>query len=351
MTDLGDVLQTARRAQGLRLDDIATAVGTTAVSLSRYENGLRTPPPEMVQKLADALGVTVDLLEHAGRARSGMAMDAHMRRRATAPTTVWKQLEATLNMCRWHVRRLFEGIALHTEANVPRLDIDDYDPAAAARIVRMQWHMPAGPIRQLTPWLEAAGCVVIVKDFQNKRVDGLSQWAGPVPVMLINDSMPTDRRRLTMAHELGHLVMHNSAMGLDEDVEDQANAFAAEFLMPADFIRPSLRNLKTGQLAGLKAQYGVSMQAIVERAYRFGYLTPTQRTSTYKMFSARGWRTEEPGSATLPPERPRLLSTVAEDLTRTGHTARDIAAIAGYATPESNTLLAVPRANGHLRAL
>lgn len=351
MNDLGDVLETARRAQGLRQAEVAEAVGITAVALSRYENGLRTPGPDTLPLLAAALGVTVDLLEHAGRSRSGMAMDAHMRRRATAPTTVWKQLEASLNMCRWHVGRLFESISMHTEANVPRLDVEDYDPATAARIVRMQWHMPAGPVRQLTPWLEAAGCVVVSKDFGNRRVDGLSQWAGAVPVMMINEAMPTDRRRLTMAHELGHLVMHNTAMGDDEDVEGQANAFAAEFLMPADFIRPSIRNLKVGQLPGLKAQYGVSMAAIVERAYRFGYLTPTQRTSMYKMFGARGWRTSEPGSDALPPERPRLLAKVAEDLLASGHTPEDVAAIAGYAGPEKNDLLPLGRQSGHLRAL
>jgi Zn-dependent peptidase ImmA (M78 family)/transcriptional regulator with XRE-family HTH domain len=351
MSDLGDVLETARRAQGLRQAEVADAVGITAVALSRYENGLRTPGKDTLPELARVLGVTVDLLEHAGRARSGMAMDAHMRRRATAPATVWKQLEARLNMCRWHVGRLFESIAMHTEANVPRLDPIDHDPVAAARIVRMQWHMPAGPVRQLTPWLEAAGCVVVTRDFQNRRVDGLSQWAGPVPVMLINEAMPTDRRRLTMAHELAHLVLHNSDMGPDDDVEDQANEFAAEFLMPTDFIRPALRNLKAAQLPGLKAQYGVSMQAIVERAFRFGYLTPTQRTSMYKLFSARGWRTSEPGSDALPAELPRLLATVARDLMAAGHTAADIAAIAGYASAEKNTLLPTGRPTGHLRAL
>jgi Zn-dependent peptidase ImmA (M78 family)/transcriptional regulator with XRE-family HTH domain len=351
MNDLGDVLETARRAQGLRQAEIADAVGITPVALSRYENGLRTPGPDMLPKLAEALGVTVDLLQHAGRARSGMAMDAHMRRRATAPTTVWKQLEASLNMCRWHVGRLFETIAMHTEHEVPRLDSVDYEPSAAARIVRMQWQMPAGPVKQLTPWLEAAGCVVIVMDFQNKRVDGLSQWAGTVPVMMVNETMPTDRKRLTMAHELGHLVMHNGAIGGDEDVEAEANAFAAEFLMPADFIRPSLKNLKAGQLHGLKAQYGVSMQAIVERAYRFGFMTPTQRTSMYKMFSARGWRVTEPGSETLPPEQPRLLATVTQDLARTGHTPDEIAAIVGFASADRNTLMPTGRQSGHLRAL
>jgi len=34
--------------------------------------------------------VTVPFLKHAGRARGGMAMDAHMRRRSTAPPSTWR---------------------------------------------------------------------------------------------------------------------------------------------------------------------------------------------------------------------------------------------------------------------
>lgn len=351
MTGLGDVLVTARRAKGLSQGELSDKVGVSQVALSRYENDLRHPESDILPKLASALGVTIDLLEHAGRTKSGMAMEAHMRRRATAPATAWKQREAQLNMARWHVSRLFETIALHTESSVPRLDVEEYEPEAAARIVRMQWHVPAGPVRQLTPWLEAAGCVIVAEDFGARRIDGLSQWAGPIPVMMINAGMPVDRRRLTMAHELGHLVMHNGAMGDDQDLEEEANRFAAEFLMPADYIRPSLRNLKVDQLKGLKAQYGVSMVALVERAYRMGLMPVAQRSSTYKMFSARGWRVDEPGSASLPPEEPRLLATVAQDLAATGHEAEEVARIAGYASAEANWLVVTPRRSQHLRAL
>jgi len=54
--------------------------------------------------------------------------------------------------------------------------------------------------------------------------------------------------------------LHAAAMSVD-DVEAEANAFAAEFLMPAEVVRPSLRNLKIGRLIDLKCEYGVSMQA------------------------------------------------------------------------------------------
>lgn len=290
MTALGEVLETARRARGLTQADLADRAGLTQAALSRYENDLREPEIDALQRVADVLGVTVPFLTQAGRARGGMAMDAHMRRRATAPPGTWRQLEARLNVYRWHASHLFEEVSLRAEQHVPTLDPLEVTPEQAARFVRAQWRMPAGPVRRLAQWLEAAGYLLFGEDFGTGRVDGLSQWVGDHPVILYNDVAPTDRVRLTLAHELGHLVLHAATTSAD-DVEAEANAFAAEFLIPAEVVRPSLRNLKIGRLLDLKREYGVSMQALVERAYHLDLLSPTQRTSMYKMFSARGWRT------------------------------------------------------------
>jgi len=59
---------------------------TTAIRASRC----RPPQGDALERLAESLGVTVPFLKHAGRARGGMAMDAHMRRRSTAPPSTWR---------------------------------------------------------------------------------------------------------------------------------------------------------------------------------------------------------------------------------------------------------------------
>ena len=337
MSRLGEVLETARRARGLTQAELAELASVTQAALSRYENDLREPDSAALESVASALGVTVEFLRHAGRARAGMAVDVHMRRRATAPPGVWRRLEAQLNVYRWHASHLFEEVSMRAENHVPAFDPLDVTPVAAARIVRAQWRMPAGPVRSLAQWLESAGCLLIAQDFGTARVDGLSQWFGDYPIVLFNETAPTDRRRLTLAHELGHLVLHADPTASD-DVEADANAFAAEFLMPADVIRPSLRNLKIGQLHDLKREYGVSMQALVERAYHLGLLSPSQRTSMYKMFSAKGWRTREPGSGDLVPERPELAMSIGKSLRDRGLTDNEVAHIAGFADAGHNDL-------------
>ena len=330
---LGEALVTVRRAKGMTQEALADAASVTQAALSRYENDLREPGDETVEALASALGVTAALLHGAGRMTGAFMVEAHMRRRRTAKATVWRQLEARLNVYRAHLGMLLRQVELEPALALPRFDPLEYASADAARIVRMQWRMPSGPVRDLVGWLESAGCLVVAEDFGamtgGGRVDGLSQWVADWPVMLVNDRAPADRLRLTLAHELGHVCLHSAELG--GDPEDEANAFAAEFLMPADVIRPELRNLSIGKLHGLKRYWGVSMQALIERAYRLGTLSAQQRTSFYKALSSRGWRTREPLSDELAPERPSLVERLGQTLLDRGLTLAEVAQIAGAA--------------------
>jgi Zn-dependent peptidase ImmA (M78 family) len=347
MNSLGEVLETARRARGYTQEQLAEAAGVTQAALSRYENDQREPEPDALARLAHALGVTETFLTKTAQVRGGMAVDAHMRRRQTAKPTIWRATEARLNMYRMHASMLFEEVSLQAEQQIPRFDPFETAPAEAARIVRMQWRMPLGPVRTLIRWLEAAGCLVIEEDFGTPRIDGMSQWVGDHPVMLINSRVPVDRKRLTMAHELGHLCMHS--VDVSADVEVEANQFAAEFLMPLELIRPQLRNIKIGRLLDLKREWCVSMQALVERAYHAGMLSAAQRTTMHKAISARGWKTTEPISEQLPPEEPTLPATIGEVMYGKGLTDEEIADLAGFSHPAENNLFPAP--GRHLRSV
>lgn len=339
MTQLGDVIETARRARGMTQAQLAASSGVSQAALSRYEHDLREPEPEVLPRLAKALGVTPSLLLRAGRMPGAVAVDAHMRRGATAPASAWRRAEARLNMARLHARELFEEVSLRAQRTVPTFDAAEVEPASAARMVRMQWQMPLGPVRGLISWMEAAGCL-IVEEPLGVRVDGMCQWVGDHPVILVSSTAPTDRKRLTLAHELGHLVLHSDAPGVDP--ESEANAFAAEFLMPQDVIRQQLRKLNLGRLLDLKREWGVSVQALIERAYRLGRLTTGERTRLYKQLAAHGWRTREPGSDDLRPEIPHLATEISSALASRGLTAEEQAALAGFATADDMYLFRPP---------
>jgi Zn-dependent peptidase ImmA (M78 family)/transcriptional regulator with XRE-family HTH domain len=323
-----DAIVAARKARGWTQEELAEAAGITQAALSRYETGARVPDEEVIPRLAAALQVTERFLEVAGRFRGAMAVTAHMRRRATAKPTVWRTLEARLNVLRMHAFLLFEHVSLRQENSVPTFDPLDTRAADAARFVRTQWKMPIGPVVRLTNWLESAGCIVIEEDFGTTRVDGLSQWIEDHPVILMNSRAPTERKRLTLAHETGHLCLH--ATDATETMEHEANAFAAEFMMPREVIRSQLRNLTLGKLHDLKREWGVSMQALIERASELEMITASQRTNLYKLMSYHGWRVKEPLSDELQFEQPRLPRLIGDQLARSGFSESEIDKLAGF---------------------
>ena len=325
---LGEALTIARRARGLTQAELAERVGITQAALSRYEHALRIPTDPVLAEIAETLGVTPNFLKRADRVEGALAITAHMRRRATAKATIWHRLESQLMLYRLHVQHVFDEIELQTSLTIPWLDPFDYDPATAARIVRMQWRMPSGPVRDLTGWMERAGCTIFGSDFGTPSVDALSLWSGPHPVVMVNTAAPVDRMRFTLAHELGHLCMHSQ--GVPDEVEDDANAFAAEFLMPEEMIRPQLHNLTTGRLHDLKRLWGVSMRALIERGYHLRTVTAQDRRYLYKRIGALGWRTREPVSDELALEEPHLVGQIGRALME-HHSPSEIAAMLGFA--------------------
>ena len=62
MASFGENLRKLRKERKLSMDALAEKAGTSKQVLSRYENGERVPKISMVQKLADALGVSISEL-------------------------------------------------------------------------------------------------------------------------------------------------------------------------------------------------------------------------------------------------------------------------------------------------
>ncbi|WP_022891123.1 helix-turn-helix domain-containing protein [Agromyces subbeticus] len=334
----GDMLRMTRRASGMTQEDVIAALDgmITQAALSRYEASLRAPESDaIVDALARALGVTGRFLRAGERTFPMVSSTAHMRRQSTVSPPVWKDLEARLNLHRLHWSMLVDDIDITPQLQIPTFDDpSEIAPNAAAIFVREKWRMPLGPVEHLVGWLEAAGAIVIIEDYGTERVDGMSQWIGSWPVISLNERAPADRRRLTLAHELGHLVLHNQTPSVD--AEDEANAFAAEFLMPTVEIRPLLKSggFALGRLADLKQQWGVSMQALFERAYRLGLATAEDRKRFYQTLNARRWKKTEPGSELIPLETPRFQAHLVESLLERGLTRTDVAHMAGFADSE-----------------
>jgi Zn-dependent peptidase ImmA (M78 family) len=209
---------------------------------------------------------------------------------------------------RIQLTRLLRGVEIESENKLPRMDLADYhdSPAHIAKLLRGIWNLPSGPIQNLTQTIESAGGIVFRCSFGTGKVDAISQWLpGLPPLFFVNSDIPGDRLRYTLAHELGHLIMHQIPT---VNLEVEANRFAAELLMPEKDIKPHLGSLSIQKLAAMKPYWKVAMSALLKRAFELGKVTASQYRKLNTQISKYGFKTSEPIPISI--EEPTVLKDI-----------------------------------------
>ena len=318
-----------REAKGWTQERLAKAADLSQGFLSKVENGLLALEGEPLTRVSAALEVPVELLGSSEPVRGVEVTCLHHRRRASRMTvSTVRRIESVTHLTRLTVEGLTDGLELEPELTLRRMDVDAYDsPAEIARLLRAAWHVPTGPITDVTGLVEALGVFVVRRDLGTDAQDAVSTWPPHgAPVILVNRGLPPDRERFTLMHEVGHLVMHLIPV---EDQERQANQFASEFLAPAVEIRPLLEGLTVRQfskLAQLKLQWGLSMAALIQRALDLDCISANQFKSFRIRLNQYGWSEREPGD--LPPEAPRAVDNVIDTQLAKHQDEAEVAALA-----------------------
>ncbi|MDE1970088.1 MAG: ImmA/IrrE family metallo-endopeptidase [Patescibacteria group bacterium] len=93
-------------------------------------------------------------------------------------------------------------------------------------------------------------------------VDGLLVMIDGYPTIGFNPDVSWVRRRFTIAHEIGHLLLGHVCKGpaFEDNPEAEANQFAAELLMPLSFLKADFK--KECDLEKLSEKYIVSKDAL-----------------------------------------------------------------------------------------
>jgi Zn-dependent peptidase ImmA (M78 family) len=97
----------------------------------------------------------------------------------------------------------------------------------------------------IDPYAIAAGLGVEVRHITDRKWSGAVKFIDDRAVIWLNDGTGRRRKRFTLAHELGHLMLHgHNGRGMYRDLtfdgtaeERAANEFAAALLMPAQLVR------------------------------------------------------------------------------------------------------------------
>jgi Zn-dependent peptidase ImmA (M78 family)/DNA-binding XRE family transcriptional regulator len=299
-----------RESRGLSQKMLADELGVTQGRISKIEMGLLPISDDLLESLSATLRYPKEFFMQEGALIGvGTAEIFHRKRQSISKKALSKtyaQMEIRLR----HVMKLLQSVEI--PENVPRFDVDSYDGRVEdiARLVREYWRLPRGPVKDLSKTIENEGGLIIPIDLETPQIDATSRWVPKLPpLFFINKNSPKDRYRYSLAHELGHIVMHQY---LNPDLEDQANRYAAEFLLPEREIRADLNNVTLAKLPELKRYWRVSMNAILKRAEDLHTITPNQARYLWTQMSQAGYRTREPIELDVQGEDPFLIKELIE---------------------------------------
>lgn len=288
----------AREYRNLTQEELARLVKVSQGSISKIEGNIASDTSDdLVKRIASVLNFPVEFFHQPGERLGFGSSSFYYRKRAVMTAADRKRISGVVNLLRILVKKLLNSVELEPSRKLPFFRLDDFgdSPEHIARALRSAWSLPEGPIKNVTALVESAGVVVVPCDFGTTAMDATSlRLADMPPLIFISKSIPGDRWRFTLAHELGHLVMHDLPR---ETMEEEADQFAAEFLMPENEMKAQFSRyarIRIQDLANLKPYWKVSMAALLVRAGTTGNLTTAQSKGLWMQMSKAGYRMKEP---------------------------------------------------------
>jgi len=296
----------AREYRGYSQTELASKIpGLSQSNLSKYEKGIGVLSFDVLIRIIDLLGFPITFYE---KKISNIAENAHYRRKKGMTKSERSNIEFSNKLLGYIVDQMADSIEF-PNMSIRLINIEDgYSPETIAQYTRKYLGLKDEPIRDIFSLLENNGVIVIELDYDVDLFDGVSYVTDEgYYVIIVNKNFSNDHKRFTLAHELGHIIMHTSddfIISDERDKESEANRFASEFLMPSDFITNSLRGLKLSYLVELKRYWLTSMSSLIRRARDLKCITNDKYQYYNIELSRRGYKRKEPVDVYI--DRPKL---------------------------------------------
>ena len=294
---LGQRITEARKARGMTQQDVADFLGCSRPTYIAIEKGERAVDAEEVRKIASFLGRKVHELVRPGEP----VIDLQPHLRAVAGKMKSTD-EEVLNAGIDELQRLaedyreLEGLMnARLQLNYPPVvELSDrIDPAQLAESISVKERQRLGlgdqPVSNLRSLLEWDVGLRIFYWVLPANIAGMYAYTPDLGCcILINRNHPAEKRRATMLHEYGHLIVDRYQPGIDylsfpgrkPPNERFAEHFALYFLMPTSSVRKRFQEIVTttgdfqvADLCRLSHFYFVSVEAMGLRLEQLA-LTP-----------------------------------------------------------------------------
>lgn len=303
MKVIGEKLKIARQIRNKTITELADNANISKQALSQFEKGESEPKTDTLFNLVKQLNFPLSFFT------------IPYKSQVVQGNTFFRSLRSTSNLARSNYlekTKLLLGIydflisyLEMPELNLPNIDLsngflneeDEYDFDLIAQEVREQWGLGNRPIWNMVDLLEQHGIIMSVLKEESDKIDAFtftdySTGQRRYCVMLENEKNSMARRNFSIAHELGHILLHSN-INMDEQenndesiIERQAHSFAASFLLPKDaFNKDLLFPRDYNSYIYLKDKWHVSMKAMFNRAKELGKITQEEYISLLKKYN------------------------------------------------------------------
>jgi len=301
-----------RKYRAISQTELAKKLKISQPLLHKIETGISVPDNEIIVLISKVLNLPKEFFFRKGDIHPP---NLYYRKRSRTSKKLLYKVEAEMNIHRLNIQLLLEAIDIEVDP-FPTFDLEfEKSPSIIAKKIRHLWKVPRGPIKNLLNLLESKGVIIIMSDFETSDIDGRGMYTDSLqPLIYLNQNVSMDRIRFSASHELAHIIMHmHVGVSGERNTEDEANEFAAEFLMPEEDIKPQLqRGLKLEKLANLKRYWGTSMNALLKRAQDLNTVQPNRAKNLWIEMSRQGFRRQEPPELEPYREQPTLLKNMIE---------------------------------------
>lgn len=193
----------------------------------------------------------------------------------------------------------------------------DSEVVAQAHLLRSAWNLGRYSIANVQELLENHGIkVIIVEDLNGlDGIGGRTDLQEPF-IVLNGKDKSVEELRFNALHELAHILFDECfSVSLSErERENLCNVFASEMLMPSQIflytVGNSRKDISLQELSELQANYGVSIDSLMEQAQRLKVISENRYKVYNKKKEDTSFRADVEKSRYVEPKTRRFKSLV-----------------------------------------
>ncbi|MBO4639713.1 MAG: ImmA/IrrE family metallo-endopeptidase [Treponema sp.] len=272
-------LKNARVMKGYSMDELVSAMGNSLskMAISKYEKCQLAPSSTVLISLSKALGQPVDYFfrpftmqiesvkfrKH--KSKLAVKQEESIKQNISDMFERYITIEEICNACVKFVSPFKKPVSSVAQVKEAALKLRDF------------WNIGSDGIINVIDLLEEHGIKVIEINAPDS-FDGLSSMVNDVyPVIVLNKTFSSERKRFTALHELGHLILNFDESVSEKDEEAFCNLFANEMLILESMFRRiignSRREITYPELKAVQIHFGISCDALMYKAKTCGIIS------------------------------------------------------------------------------